>query len=53
MEEKITGWIARDKSGILFMYTRKPVKGKSCNAWYLNAEELGGVGIEMDVKKFF
>ena len=29
MEEKITAWLARNKSGILFMYTRKPIKGKS------------------------
>ena len=51
MEETITAWIARDKSGILFMYTRKPLKGKSCEAWYLDTEKPG-VGIEMDVNKF-
>lgn len=52
MEEKITAWAARDKSGILFIYTRKPIKGKSCEAWYLKGDEIGGVGIEMDMKKF-
>lgn len=52
MEEKITTWIARDKSGILFMYTCKPLKGKSCEAWYISDDGHGGVGIEMDTKKF-
>lgn len=52
MEEKITAWVVRNKSGMLFVYTRKPVKGKSCEAWCLEAGELHGVRIEMDVKKF-
>lgn len=52
MEEKNTAWIARDKSGILFVYTRKPVKGKSCEAWYPEAGELHCVRIEMDSKSF-
>ena len=52
MEEKITAWVARNKSGILFMYTRKPIKGKSCETWYFEAGELHGTRIEMDAKKF-
>ena len=40
MEEKIIGWVARDKSGLLIIGTQKPIKENKFGIWTGFAEYM-------------
>jgi hypothetical protein len=40
MEEKIIGWVARDKSGLLIVGTQKPIKENKFGIWAGFAEHM-------------
>ena len=51
MEEKITGWVARDKQGDLYLYNEEPYKDNKYSEWLIGFDNEGKY-IEIDSKLF-